>query len=422
MPTRTITLRPENGLSSITAIDCGTSTPKLGGTLDVSAFPNLTSITCQSNGITKFQGYGPLTNLVTIELRDNAFGAAQGNFETLSNKPNLKILGFNAVVGDQYNNWTGTFPDLTANVNLELLQINNTSLSGSNLDLSMLTKLTVCSIHANLLSGNFPILPTGNNSKLVSINLGQTKITKFTGTPPLLTDHPFCVNFSYSRNDAVGSIQSLNIRPNLNTFSCRECMHTGDIPSFAGLTSIFSFNCSGQRGTTKLTGFAGGPVPATLGDFQAQNNQLTSAAVDAILAVFVTANRTSGTRTLNLGGSGNAAPTSTGVTKTTLAGTAFSRSGTTVTVNATTHGYVTGDWVTVTGITETAFQGTFSVTRINDNVFQYTTISSGTLTGSGTATLRKTSTGNTSGFRNYQALALVSRTGGPWTITINFPA
>ena len=52
----------------------------------------------------------------------------------------------------------------------------------------------------------------------------------------------------------------------------------------------------------------------TLGDFQAQNNLLTQAAVDAILAAFVAANRTTGTRILNLGGTGNAAPSATGVT------------------------------------------------------------------------------------------------------------
>jgi hypothetical protein len=84
------------------------------------------------------------------------------------------------------------------------------------------------------------------------------------------------------------------------------------------------------------------------------------------------------------------------------------------------HGHVTGNIVTIDGITPTVFQGTFAVTRITDNQFQYTTISSGAATGAGTATMRKTSD-PTSGYASYQNLALVSRTGGPWDITINQP-
>ena len=447
MPNRTISLIPQYGPASITAIDCGSSSPKLSGILDVSAFPNLTGISCVSNGITKFQGYGPLTNLVDIRMSDNAFGAAQGNFETLSNKPNLKTLDFSALVSQQFINWTGEFPDLTQNTKLEDIRIGNTSLTGSNLNFSMLPELRLLGVQYNQLSGAFPLLPTGLNSKITSVNFsnGRNNVRYTNTSAPSLDSNtlPLCINLIYAYNNVSGNIQSIPAR--MNSFWCDGNLHTGSIPSLTAATQLTQFICSNQRNPIKLTGnipdlsansilrtfrcdinqlsgFAGGSVSATLGEFRAENNQLTSTAVDAILAAFVTANRTSGTRILSLGGTGNAVPTSTGVTKTTLAGTAFSRSGTTVTVNSTAHGYVTGDWVTITGITETAFQGTFSITRINDNTFQYTTVSSGTLTGSGTATLRKTSTDNTSGFRNYQALALVSRTGGPWTITINFPA
>ena len=66
--------------------------------------------------------------------------------------------------------------------------------------------------------------------------------------------------------------------------------------------------------TNQLTGYAGGGVSITLGDFQAQDNLLTEAAVDAILADFVAANKTTGTRVLNIGGTGNATPSATGLT------------------------------------------------------------------------------------------------------------
>jgi hypothetical protein len=118
----------------------------------------------------------------------------------------------------------------------------------------------------------------------------------------------------YYQNAATGSIQNLSVRPTLTDFWCNGNLHTGDIPNLSANTALTAFHCESQRGTTKITGFAGGSVSATLGDFQAQSNQLSAAAVNAILAAFVAANRTTGTRTLNLGGTGNAAPTGQGIT------------------------------------------------------------------------------------------------------------
>jgi hypothetical protein len=248
-------------------------------------------------------------------------------------------------------------------------------------------------------------------------------------------------------NAHTGSIPNLDNLTNLQTFYCDLNNLSGSIPALNNNIKLQDFRCHSQRGSIKLTGsipsltantllrqflcydnqlsnFVGGSVSVsnTLGNFSAQNNLLPASVVDSILAAFVAANKTTGTRILNLHGGGNAAPSSTGVIKTSLAGSAFSRVNTIVTVAAPTHGYITGDYITITDITEPDFQGTFSITKINDNSFRYTTVSSGALTGSGTATLRKTSTGNTSGFRNYQNLALVSRTGGPWSVNINFPA
>jgi hypothetical protein len=301
--------------SSVTSITCGTSSPKLGGTIDVSSFPNLTSITCAGNGITKFQGYGALTELVDIVLNNNEFN--QVGFETLTNKPNLRTLNFGGSVNNQYINWTGAFPDLSAITTLVTVSINNSSLTGSNLNLSALTNLTSLNIHSNLLSGAFPILPTGANSKLATINVGQNKSTRFTGTPPLLTDHPACTSLSYHYNDVAGPIQDLSVRPTLTNFWCLGCLHTGNIPNLSSNTALAIFRVSGQRGTTKLTGFAGGTVSATLGDFWADSNQLPAAAVNAILAAFVAAGRVktpTNTCTIQLGGTGNAAPTGQGIT------------------------------------------------------------------------------------------------------------
>ena len=107
------------------------------------------------------------------------------------------------------------------------------------------------------------------------------------------------------------------MRPTLTNFWCTSNFHTGNIPNLSSNTALAILRVSGQRGTTKLTGFAGGTVSATLGDFWADSNQLPSAAVNAILAAFVAAGRVktaTNTCTLNLGGTGNAAPTGQGIT------------------------------------------------------------------------------------------------------------
>ncbi len=291
--------------SSITSIVCGTSSPKLGGTIDVSGFPNLTSITCAGNGITRFKGYGALAKLVNIDMRDNNF--VQSSFETFANKPDLQTVNFTASTNNQHIGMTGPFPIFLENPKLTELSINNTALTGSNLNFSHLTNLTILNIVGNALSGAFPILPTGANSKLVSIHVGQNKSgIRFTGSPPLFSDHPNLTQLFYPINHATGPIQTIPSRA-IN-FQCHSNLHTGNIPSMAG-TSLGVFLCHSNQ----LTGFDGGAVPASLGNFQAQNNQLPAAAVNAILAAFVAAGRSTGTRVLDLGGTGNAAPTGQGI-------------------------------------------------------------------------------------------------------------
>ena len=111
-------------------------------------------------------------------------------------------------------------------------------------------------------------------------------------------------------NQLTGSIPSLTTNTALTVFYCQYNQLTGSIPSLTTNTALTQFYCYSNQ----LTSWTGGTVSATLGDFQAQNNLLTGAAVNAILAAFVAAGRTTGTRVLNLGGTGNAAPTGAGIT------------------------------------------------------------------------------------------------------------
>ena len=115
--------------------------------------------------------------------------------------------------------------------------------------------------------------------------------------------------FNCNTNQLTGSIPSLSANTALTQFYCYSNLLTGSIPSLSANTALNTFYCYSNQ----ITGFSGGTVSNTLGDFRAQNNLLTQSAVDAILAAFDAAGRNSGTRTLNLGGTGNAAPSAAGL-------------------------------------------------------------------------------------------------------------
>lgn len=219
-------------LNSVININCGTSSPRLGGAVDISAFRNLEEFLCNLNDITALSGYESNSNLRVVQFFDN------------------KI--------------TGSIPSL-----------------------SQLTNLKDFRCYGNTLTGSIPAL-SGLNALEIFWCQNQTG-TKLTG-----------------------SIPSLSGLTALRSFRCNGNQLTGAIPALSGLNNLEVFYCFFNQ----LTDFAGGSVSNTLGDFQAQNNQLTSTAVNAILAAFVAAGRTlaSGTCVLNLGGTGNAAPTGQGLT------------------------------------------------------------------------------------------------------------
>jgi len=219
-----ISVISKNG-ASITQINCGTSSPQLSGTINLSAFPNLQQFRCIGNDITAISGYENNGNLTFVNFSDNTV--------------------------------TGSIPSLSGLSNLQVFSCAINQLSGPIPSLSGLSNLQVFSCTVNQLSGPIPSLSGLSNLQNFACQ-NQTGVTKL----------------------------------------------TGPIPNLSGLNNLQTFFC----GTNQLIGFAGGSVSNTLGNFQAQVNQLTSAAVNAILAAFVAANKTTSTRVLNLGGSGNGAP------------------------------------------------------------------------------------------------------------------
>jgi hypothetical protein len=247
--TQGISILARNG-ASITQINCGTSSPRLGGTVDISAFPNLQQFRCSSNDITALSGY-------------------TGN-------PNLISIIFNT------NQVTGSIPNLSSLTNLQNFQC-----------------------HTNQLTGPIP-----NLSTLTNLSTFQCMINQLTGSIPSLSALTNLVNFYCNTNQLTGPIPSLSASTNLVNFHCYTNQLTGPIPSLSTLINLQEFRCNSNQ----FTGFNGGSVSNTLGYFDARVNQLTSAAVNAILAAFVAANKTTGTKVLLLGGTGNGAPTGQGIT------------------------------------------------------------------------------------------------------------
>jgi len=244
----------ENDNAVVTKIICGTSSPRLGGTINLSAFPDLQEFRCIDNNITAINGY--------------------------ENNPNLTSIIFNT------NQVTGSIPSL-----------------------SSMTSLTFFICYGNNLTGSIPSLSFNTPLKIFLCDNNA-----LTGQIPSLSSNTALTQFQCNSNQIVGSIPSLSANTQLTNFSCQFNQLTGSIPSLSANNNLQIFFCYNQLGGTKLTSFDGGSVSNTLGNFRAQDNQLTSAAVNAILAAFVAANKTTGTRTLNLGGTGNSAPTGQGIT------------------------------------------------------------------------------------------------------------
>jgi len=188
---------------------------------------------------------------------------------------------------------------------LTIFYCNSNQLTGSIPSLTANTALTLFYCYSNQLTGSIPSL-TANTA----LTIFYCHVNQLTGSIPSLTANTALIQFACQSNQLTGSIPSLTANTALTIFYCHINKLTGSIPSLTANTALTIFYCYSNQ----LTGYAGGLVSNTLGDFEAQNNLLTVSAVNALLSAFVAANRTTGTRTLNLGGTGNAAPTGQGIT------------------------------------------------------------------------------------------------------------
>jgi hypothetical protein len=291
---------------TVTGINCGSSSPKLGGTVNLSAFPNLTQFICQNNDITSISGYENNANLQDIRLTNNKIS---GSLPSFTGTPNLRVAVYNN------NLYSGTIPNYNSQLRNFQCAANN-NLSGTIPDLTNNNGWLNFLVHDNNLTG--PIPPSlSNQTNILVFSCYENPLT---GSIPNIDSCTKLQRFLLASCNLTGPIPNLT-----NNVDLTECWFhlnflTGTIPSLIANTGLAKFLCQNQRGTSKLTGFAGGSVSNTLGDFQAQDNQLRASAVNSILASFVTAGRTTGTPILNgtcilnLGGTTNSRPTGQGVT------------------------------------------------------------------------------------------------------------
>ena len=332
-----------NGLTAVPIFSVGNKIETLNlsrnpivGDCDLSLVPNIKYIDIFNNNNVRLTNYGPLTGLEVINARDTIIT----NLETLTNKPNIRIIDFAASTNNRYASLTGQFPvNLSHLTKLESLRINNTSLSSTEVvNLSGCTLLKDIRIQNSALSGNHPILPSYAGSlTLINVQGGLTLKQRFTGNIPQLSSFPNLIEYTGSFNYFTGETPTLDYNPNLQRFLVGGVNPANKggltkINSLSGATSLQTFvasvnSLSGdlpylgnnralvdfQVQTNSLSGGTFGPVLSTLGNFVASSNILSQTAVDGILSSFAAAGRNSGTRVLNIGGSGNQAPSQAGI-------------------------------------------------------------------------------------------------------------
>lgn len=96
---------------------------------------------------------------------------------------------------------------------------------------------------------------------------------------------------------------------------------------------------------------------------------------------------------------------------------AITRSGTLATVNLTGHGFVTGQSVTISGATQSAYNGTFTITRIDANTFSYPVVE-GPVSPAGGGTAKVGSSTQTIAAYNANPNPGVVRATGSTTVTV----
>lgn len=259
----------------------------------------------------------PTASISYIDINNNKITGSISNFSSSFN-----IQYFNC----SYNNMSGSIINLDRNYNLQTFICNNNALVGNIPDLSNCYGLQTFNCSVNNLSGFLPSFTSSYN--LTYFNCQNNKIS---GSIPNLSSS-IIETFNCSYNNLTGSID-LSGSSNLVSFTCNNNQLSGSINSLEGCVSLSYFNYSSNSifgdiprltYASNLTNFIcdyngnlqdyiyiNDILPATLLNFQAYGAGIfKQSAVDGILYGLDAAGGISGS--VNLSGSTNNTPTSTG--------------------------------------------------------------------------------------------------------------
>jgi len=278
---------------------------------------SLQTFRCEENQLTgSIPQFDNLSALTDFTCNDNqltgvipkVFSNGLARFYCHNNKlaGTIPNVGYLSEFNCSNNQLTGSIPNVAY---LNEFNCSNNQLSGSIPSFSEpYYPLGFFDCSNNQLTGSIPSL-----YNIYYIETFYCNNNRLTGVIPSFSNsanYHALKRFNCSNNQLTGFITNLSDKTNLKSFDCQFNQLSGSIPSLNANSQVEDFYCNNNR----LTGFGGGSVSNTLGNFQAQNNFLTSGVVNSILSSFVSANRATGTRILNLGGAGNAAPVGQGIT------------------------------------------------------------------------------------------------------------
>jgi hypothetical protein len=245
MPTISITKPP-----LIHAIDLGTSTPKLSGTIDITSFISLTSFFCNDNAVVNFTDANPTV------------------------KTGLRFLSLN-------QNALASFPDTSDYTGLGYLFISNNAAALGAIPSNLPNGIVQLILSNSGLSGE---IPHGN-----------------------LPSIPGVAQFSVADNPLLtGSVLNSDFTKNLNGLTLSNCSFTGSIPSLrwgAFSQRLARFDANGNSLSAIEDPFVIYATPTTvpvsndlsLKEFRIHNNNIPKAdilrALQAFYVAFVVDNK-----------------------------------------------------------------------------------------------------------------------------------
>ena len=229
---------------NITSIGLGTSSPKLGGVIDVSDFTNLQEIKCAKHDLTEVKGYADNPNIHTVLISGNQLSGPIPDITGMSSLQRFWVM---------VNQFTGTFPDISGNPNLQVINVGDNNLTGTLPDISAIgyPDLFRFNLASNSFTGAIPDMV--NIPKLARLSVDNNNLTDFTGSFPITLSRIF-VNDNNLTQTAVDNILQAIVNANRTTNMTNTVLYIGgtgnSAPSAAG---IVNKNTLVSRGWTVFT-------------------------------------------------------------------------------------------------------------------------------------------------------------------------